>query len=465
MTRAIKTRSPRVAAAQAVERAWRGAQYVHEYLDEWRENCGIDARAVAQAQNLAFAVLRRHDTLDAVLAALARYEPRRVPRATRAVLHVATAEMTLFESAPPFAVVNDAVDATRTLVSPAAAKMVNAVLRRIAEGIVDRSANWTPTARDCIRVDWTRGCRFATPILPDEAADEATRIGAATGLGAALAAEWIAAYGIAAATDAAWASTATPSTALWRNPRRISSDEFGRRVRTELGADADLREDAAFVRAGARLAASALLRSGLVFVQDRTAHEVAAFVAQQPGERVLDYCAAPGGKTAALAFAAPNAHIVAAERDAGRRVRLIENLERLGLTELPVHAVDNDGSLHGVAGAAFDAVLIDVPCSNSGVLARRPEARYRLQKEGRAGLRRLQAEILGSTARMVAPGGRLIYSTCSILRDENRGVLDEFLCAAGDWSLEVERVTLPGWGPTAADWRDGGYSARLRRRT
>jgi 16S rRNA (cytosine967-C5)-methyltransferase len=110
-------------------------------------------------------------------------------------------------------------------------------------------------------------------------------------------------------------------------------------------------------------------------------------------------------------------------------------------------------------GPAFDAAIVDVPCSNTGVIARRPEARLSLKSPKLAALAPLQRELLERAAATVRPGGRLIYSTCSIEPEENEAVLAAFLQTHPEWRAGEQHTQLPRWGPRLADWRDGGFAA------
>jgi 16S rRNA (cytosine967-C5)-methyltransferase len=187
-----------------------------------------------------------------------------------------------------------------------------------------------------------------------------------------------------------------------------------------------------------------------VVFQDAVASRVAPFLGPAPGARVLDYCAAPGGKATHLAqLVGPEGHVTAWDKDPERLEKVAENAERLGLEHLRCAAPEG----------AYDAVLADVPCSNTGVLARRPEARWRIKERHLPGLAERQLKILKDAAAWLRPGGALVYSTCSLEADENRGVVDTFLAGHASFALEEACTVYPD---EAAG--DGGFLARLRLR-
>ncbi|HET7873009.1 MAG TPA: RsmB/NOP family class I SAM-dependent RNA methyltransferase, partial [Terriglobales bacterium] len=165
--------------------------------------------------------------------------------------------------------------------------------------------------------------------------------------------------------------------------------------------------------------ASKLLRSGRVAIQDEGSQLVAALVGE--GRRVLDCCAAPGGKTAALATRLPKAEILAAELHP-HRARLLRSLA----PQQNVSVITAD-ALHLPLLSTFDRVLADVPCSGTGTLARNPEIKWRLQAEDLHDLQARQIAILAAAMKHVAPGGRLVYSTCSLEPEENEQVVNACL--------------------------------------
>lgn len=201
------------------------------------------------------------------------------------------------------------------------------------------------------------------------------------------------------------------------------------------------------------------LRAGQVYVTDPSTRYCVQLLAPQPGERVLDACAAPGGKSAAmLAATGGNLDLLATDVESFRLKPLRENLLRAGGKQVQVALHDWTCPCPAEWQGAFDAVLLDVPCSNSGVLQRRVDARWRLSEEEMTRLAALQLSILEQACVAVRPGGRLVYSTCSIDREEDRAVVEAFLATHKEFSLENEYLALPH-----REQADGAYAALLRR--
>jgi 16S rRNA (cytosine967-C5)-methyltransferase len=196
-------------------------------------------------------------------------------------------------------------------------------------------------------------------------------------------------------------------------------------------------------------------RLGWFYLQDPSTLLAVAELNPQPGETILDLCAAPGGKATALAQRMQNqGHIVACDVFRERLKLLRENCARLGAG--CVEAVLY--SKFKLRPAAFDRVLVDAPCSNTGVLRRRVDLRWRITPAEIVRLRQTQLNLLKLAAPKLKPGGVLVYSTCSLEPEENVGVVKEFLAAHSDFKLETERELLP-----FADNLDGAYVARLKK--
>lgn len=201
------------------------------------------------------------------------------------------------------------------------------------------------------------------------------------------------------------------------------------------------------------------LRAGQIYVTDPSTRYCVQLLAPQPGERVLDACAAPGGKSAAmLAATGGELNLLATDVEEFRLKPLRENLLRAGGRQVQVALHDWSCPCPAEWKESFDAVLLDVPCSNSGVLQRRVDARWRLCPEEMTRLAALQLCILEQGSAALRPGGRLVYSTCSIDREEDRAVVDAFLAVHKDFVLVDEYLALPH-----RELADGAYAALLRR--
>ena len=192
-------------------------------------------------------------------------------------------------------------------------------------------------------------------------------------------------------------------------------------------------------------------QSGCFYIQDPSTLLAVTSLGPRPGERILDLCAAPGGKTT-LAAQVMNNHglIVARDLDPKRRELIRENCARLGVTCVEIQP------LGASSDESFDRVLVDAPCSNTGVIRRRVDSRWRVRPEGIQRLVRSQRELLHSAAAQLRPGGVLVYSTCSIEPEENENVMGAFLTEHPGFRLNFERTLLP-----FKDGVDGAYVARL----
>lgn len=470
----------REAAYQAVLAVLRGRGFASEVIRTLRTKQSLTARDAGFALDVALGAIRHIFTLDHVLAAVGHVDKRRTRPELRAILYTAAYQVIWMDRVPVFAAVNEAVKQAHRHVGGRGPGVTNAVLRNLTRCLATRQVEWERLNPAHIRTDWRNATAFRRPVLPDPA-DLKIHLAAATGERPARYAALRKCFGAEAAEAIAWAAQAVPVTVVQRNRLRISADDFQKRMRALATSAADeeadahtgaraasglqqmeLTPDAAFLPASAHLSEIPLFAEGLALVQDPTAHSAALLVEAWPTERVLDLCAAPGGKSAVLAIEMENRGEVVACDSSPERLELVaENRSRLGLTCItprpaPTRKRDDLGE--------FDAALVDVPCSNTGVVARRPEARLGLTSEKLASLIKTQRELIETAARHIRPGGRLVYSTCSIEPAENQQVVAWFLARHPHWLLDREQTTLPAWGPRLADWRDGGYAARLLRR-
>ena len=235
------------------------------------------------------------------------------------------------------------------------------------------------------------------------------------------------------------------------------------------------------IRVAERPALNALpmLKNGLVEIQDEGSQLVALMVDAKPGQRVVDFCAGAGGKTLAIAAEMKNkGHIMACDVMAGRLKRSTERFRRAGLHNIEVKALkDERDPWVKKHKAGFDRVLVDAPCSGTGTWRRNPDARWKHLGPGLEQLLALQAGILDSAARLVKPGGRLVYATCSLLPEENEQQIEAFLASHPDFTLVSAVDILQRYGiksPAAngvqylsltplQDQTDGFFAAAMER--
>ena len=225
-----------------------------------------------------------------------------------------------------------------------------------------------------------------------------------------------------------------------------------------------------YLRPGARPGASVAHWAGAFYLQEASAMLPAAALGARPGERVLDLCAAPGGKSSQIALALGGEGVlVANEVDASRARALAANLERLGVRNAVV-LNETPARLAERWPGYFDAVLVDAPCSGEGMFRREPQSREAWTDAAPRGCAKRQADILAAAAKLVRPGGRLLYSTCTFNGEENEGSVADFLQHHADFS--PEEFALPGLGASHGGmlhiWPhrargDGQFAALLRR--
>jgi 16S rRNA (cytosine967-C5)-methyltransferase len=251
------------------------------------------------------------------------------------------------------------------------------------------------------------------------------------------------------------AGNGQPPMTLRVNRRRGTLADYAARLQAagwpahQVGPDALLLHKAAAVEALPGFA------DGLVSIQDAGAQRAAQLLLPLAGERILDACAAPGGKTAHLLEVA-DIELLALDIDEGRTRRIVDNLRRLGLAAT-VKVADCRASDQWWDGQPFDAILADVPCSASGVVRRHPDIKYLRRESDIRRFAHLQAEFLDHLWRFLKPGGRLLYATCSVFPEENGAQIDAFLVRQTDARSLVEERLLP------QDEHDGFYYALLRK--
>jgi 16S rRNA (cytosine967-C5)-methyltransferase len=359
---------------------------------------------------LVMGVLRWCSLLDSEIANSSAQPLNKLDLEILTALRLAVYQLRWLSRIPARAAINESVELVKRARKRSAAPFVNAVLRKLAAG-VSQDGNSTLHAISDASAE-TLAASSAHPFW--------------------LVERWIQSYGIDSTFRICQHNQSVPVTAI--RLRGPDTEDQLRAEGIELAPGAFLAS-ARRVKQG-DITKTATFRAGLSVIQDEASQLVAALVGH--GAHVLDCCAAPGGKTAAIADRNPNASIAAVELHP-HRARLLRKLlsahdptSEAGASHISVVAAD---ARKLPFAAEFDHVLADVPCSGTGTLSRNPEIKWRLKPEDLADLRARQFAILRSATAQVAAGGRLIYSTCSLEKEENEDVIE--LALAEDSSLRV----------------------------
>ena len=434
-------------------------------LDE-RPMRGLTGRDAALAHELRMGLARRWLTLRAVLSAFLAEPWDRLDGRVADVLAVGAYQIIWLTRVPDYVAVNEAVEHAKRAVSRRAAGLVNAVLRAVLRSL---TGDLVPLAgadpSRCVPVDVSRGRRFDVPVLPDPATDRLGWLSAATSHPRERVERWARQFGAARAESICAADQTQPPIFLRPDPRRHTTSSLCDALRAE-GVDATVAADGFSVclPAEANPHELSVVQSAGAQPQDPTSIAVGRLTAARPGERVLDLCAGVGTKTFQMVEMMDDAGVVlAADRDGGRLDALRRRAGRTGCTS--VRVVDAGAVPAAVGGLTgpLDLILIDAPCSNSGVFARRPEARYRLDRPSLERLVGVQSGLLGQAADLATPTTRVVYSTCSIEPAENEHVIEGFLQSHPRWRADPPMAVCPAVPPRPAAWRDGGFATTLRR--
>ena len=395
----------REVALAVIRRVFEQDAYADRALTSEVDRAGLDDRARALASHLALGTVQRRRTLDAALEQLASRPVKRLERMLAHALRLGAFQLLFADGIPPHAAVSETVELVRRRIGPRAVGIANAVLRRIAAD----------------GEDWLAA-------LPEETAGECAIRHSLPDWVAEL---WFDAYGGEAARALSRLANDPPPLALRSNPLRAADGAVTAALAAlEVPFHLDAETGSLVLDGPFDLMGSTLYRDGLVFAQALPSALAALRVGAEPGMRVLDLCAAPGGKTAILA--ASGAQVTAVERHSGRAIALRRTLERLGAD---VEVVNADGRGYR-ADAPFDRILLDAPCTGLGVLAARADARWRRKPEDVAELGALQSQLLAHAQTQLSPGGKLLYSVCTLTPPENEGAV----AGAGLEALDEQRA-------------------------
>lgn len=424
---AVSGEKPREIAAEILLARHKG-DFVEALLDGALAKGRLSAQDRRFVQELVYGAVRWELTLDWLVARKTGGKEQKP--AIQNLLRLALYQMFWLDRVPSYAAVNETVEICKRLGFQSAAKFVNAVLRAYSReaGATQRlleEARATHLARGYSHPDW-------------------------------LCQRWLARWGRDKTVRLLeWNNTPAPTFARV-NTLKTSADALSKRweeegVRAEA-VSVGWAPDGTIFRflAAPSLASLESFRAGLFYVQDPSTLLAAHMLEPRKGEAILDLCAAPGGKTTYIAQLISNEGRVVARDLEPRRLKMVaENAARLGASSIDTAPSSDE---------MFDRVLVDAPCSNTGVMRRRIELRWRIKPEEISRLAATQLQLLRDAAQAVRPGGALVYSTCSLEPEENESVARAFLQAHPSFTLAAERVLIPFENQV-----DGAYCARLIR--
>lgn len=394
----------RDAAVKALLTVQEQGGYSNIVLEELLESTELSVPDRALASRLLYGVTERRLTLDYLLNQTASTPVKKMSPEVREILRVGVYQLVYMDKTPAFAAIDEAVKQTRRFGCGRLSGFVNGVLRQLQRG-------YGKLLSDLPSTDKGLEIRYSIPR--------------------AWIRSWRAAYGEEVLSGLLEHLNEAPPTYIRVNTCVTTADEFARTL-LELGAECcavDGLPDALLVSTPAVLHTLPKELANHFYVQDLASQWCCKALEAQPGERVADLCAAPGGKTMTVAQYMENTGSVLSGDIHDHKCRaLTERVKRYGFTGITVRQWDASSDPEADLCGTFDRVLCDVPCSGMGVVRRKPEIRYK-KPEDFATLPQLQLQILQQGAKLVRPGGVLQYSTCTLRPEENQEVVEAFLAA------------------------------------
>ncbi len=435
----------RATALFALEAYEKSGAWTDAYLAEAIRRNGLDGRSAALASRLTAGVLQNRTLLDFYLARFSSMPLKKMDRGVLCILRLGAYQLCFLDRIPAHAVVNEAVKQVRTYAAPRAAGMVNAILRAMIRGPLPEIEGKTPEERLALR--------YSHPLwlvreLYERIGEDGTE---------------------------AFLSADNQPAALCAQVNTLKTDTPA--LRSALEAEGvtvsahPILTDALYLEHTGPLERLTAWREGGFYIQDAAARLSVTAAQPEPGFRVLDACAAPGGKSLAAAIAMKNEGIVTScDIHPKKLARIVPSANRLGITCIQTEQADGR-EFRPEWEAAFDLVLADVPCSGLGTIRKKPEIRYKDPAQLES-LPEIQAALLDNLSRYVCPGGVLLYSTCTVLERENEAVVNEFLRRDPAFCQEpfdlpepigrAEAGMLTFWPHLHGT--DGFFAAKLRRR-
>ena len=416
--------NPRKLAANILIKIENDGAYSNLALNSFFNDCDISSQDKAFVTTLVYGVIERKITIDFVLRKFIRTPIKKLQNYTLANLRLAIYQILFLDKIPESAAVNEAVKLVKNSKESRNSGFVNAVLRNIL-----REDNLIPAGDSAQDLSIIYSC-------PIEVINS-----------------FINDYGFENAKSLLQESLKPAPITVRVNTLKCSVKDFTDKIGVET--EVLSPEGAVLLKKGISVSNCNLYKNGYYFVEDTASQTAVSVLSPKKGERMLDMCAAPGGKTFASAVLMQNKGEIISCDLYPHKVTLIKNgANRLGLDIIKPHVCD--ATEYNPNLGEFDCILCDVPCSGLGIIRRKPEIKYKNWDEFED-LPALQHKILSNAAKYLKKGGRILYSTCTLRKAENENVVEQFLENNKNFSLEYSHSFMPH-----VDGTDGFYCALLK---
>lgn len=459
-TKSAAVTSARLLAFRSLQDIERTGAPADETINRLLSTAHLEPRDRGLTVELVYGVLRHRGTLDWRLDFLSDRSMERLPLPIRTALRLGAYQLFYLDRIPASAAVNESVALAKTVRGHDWSGLVNAILRSLQR---EQPPPWPDPTMNPVNA---YAVRYACPQW--------------------LVERWIARFGTAGAERVCLTTVAIPPLTLRVNTLRTTREVLQAQL---LNAGVQSQPTAVspiglMLEKQGAITELPLFHEGAFYVEDEAAQLVTPILDAQPGERILDACAAPGGKATHLAaIMQDRGEVIACDQSATRLQLLADNCRRLGISIITPVQIDaarlNDpaSSLAGVLSRVFDRILVDAPCSGFGVLRRHPDAKWHKEEALLTQQQARQLAILTHVSRLLRPGGIIVYSTCSTEIEENEQVIERFCAGHPDFSREPVMPWLPAAGRHLVNAygdlstmlssysMDGFFAARLRKAT
>ena len=447
----MSSKNPRRAAFDILFRIEKEKSFADILLDHELSKDIIKGADRGLLTELVYGVLRRQGTLDHIIGQFSKQRPEKLELFVLLLLRLGLYQCFFLDRVPVSAAVNETVNLAKEL-APRASGFINAVLRNADRG------------RDGIR-------------YPDRAESPAEYLAARYSHPSWLTAQWCDQLGLDAAEELAAAMSEPPPMTVRTNTLRVSREALMKRLADEgvTCSQTTWSPDGVRLNQSGQITRLPSFRDGLFTVQDESSQLAPLFLSPVKGERVLDACAAPGGKTTQIAQLMEDTGEILACDVNHKKLRLIkETCERLGINSVRTFTMDATSPSSAIRETTFHRILIDAPCSGLGVIRRNPEGKWTKSPDDLLQLARTQLSILENLCKYLETGGTILYATCSTTIQENEYVVDMFLREHPEFVMEDLRPLFPPFAPLFTergffrswphrDGMDGFFAARLKK--